>query len=260
MFAAIALQSSDRSGPLARRLAAWIARATVSLPVPGSPTIRIGRRLRAAFAATASAARNSGAAPTNCSSASSGASFSETGASSPAALRRSELAASASSSRSGATGRTRKSDAPARMASTATVTVSLCESTMTGSFSRFSRSVAIRAGPRSASQRPMSAARTSRPWRPWRMAIAPSSSDAPTTLQPARAAIAEISRRSSTSVSRSKRQRVGSSRTDMGHPAYAARGKCRLKKSMPSVQDLGSAPGVVMDERRSNSKRGFYGA
>ena len=35
MFAAIALQSSDSSGPLARRLAAWIARATVSLPVPG---------------------------------------------------------------------------------------------------------------------------------------------------------------------------------------------------------------------------------
>ena len=70
MFAAIALQSSDSSGPLARRLAAWIARARVSLPVPGSPTIRIGRRLRADLAATASAARNSGAAPTNCSSAS----------------------------------------------------------------------------------------------------------------------------------------------------------------------------------------------
>ena len=132
MFAAIALQSSDSSGPLARRLAAWIARATVSLPVPGSPTIRIGRRLRADLAATASAARNSGAAPTSCSSASSGASFSETGASSPAARRRSALAASASSSRSGATGRTRKSDAPARIASTATETLSPWERTITG--------------------------------------------------------------------------------------------------------------------------------
>ncbi len=84
----------------------------VSLPVPGSPTISTGRRLRAPLAATASAARNSGAAPINCSSDSSGASFSDTGASSPAARRRSALAASASSSRSGATGRTRKSLAP----------------------------------------------------------------------------------------------------------------------------------------------------
>ena len=89
------------SGPLARRLAAWIARASVSLPVPGSPMIRTGRRLRADLAATASAARNSGAAPISCSSASVGASFSDTGASSPAARRRSALAASASSSRSG---------------------------------------------------------------------------------------------------------------------------------------------------------------
>ena len=78
-----------------------------------------GRRLRADLAATASAARNSGAAPTSCSSSSAGASFSETGASSPDGRRRSALTASASSSRSGATGRTRKSDAPARIASTA---------------------------------------------------------------------------------------------------------------------------------------------
>ena len=43
----------------------WMARAKVSLPQPASPTIRIGRRLRAALAATASAARNSGVAPTS---------------------------------------------------------------------------------------------------------------------------------------------------------------------------------------------------
>ena len=122
------------NGPLARRLAAWIARAMVSLPVPGSPTIRIGRRLRAALAAIASEERNSGDAPTICSSASAGASFSETGASSPAARRRSALAASASSSRSGATGRTRKSVAPARIASTASDTVSAWVRTITGRF------------------------------------------------------------------------------------------------------------------------------
>ena len=138
MLAATALQSSMSSGPLARRLAEWIARAKVSLPLPGSPMIRIGRRLRAALAATASADRNSGAAPTSCSSDSSGASFSDTGASSPAAWRRSALAASASSSRSGATGRTRKSDAPARIASTAMETHSPWRSTMTGRLPRCS--------------------------------------------------------------------------------------------------------------------------
>ena len=242
------------SGPLARRLAAWIARATVSLPVPGSPMIRIGNRLRAPLAATASDARNCGAAPTSCSS-ESGASFSETGASSPAALRRSEFAASASSSRSGATGRTRKSDAPARIASTAVETVSLCEMTMTGSFSRFSRSVAIRAGPCSASQLPISAARMSRPCGPWSTATAASSSAAPTTLQTAREAMAEISRRSSTSVSRSNRQRVGSSRIAAqvtGEGVNSA-----LRALMPEVQDLGSASGVVMDRPAITHKGKF---
>ena len=52
----------------------------------------------------------------------SGAIFSDSGASSPAARRRSAWAASASSSRSGATGLARKSDAPARIASTAWAT------------------------------------------------------------------------------------------------------------------------------------------
>ena len=119
-----ALQSTMTSGPRARRLAAWIARATVSLPVPGSPMIRIGRRLRAALAATASAARNSGAAPTSCSSESAGASFSETGR---------QLASGAAAVGIGgerfeqALGRdrlARKSVAPARIASTATATKS----------------------------------------------------------------------------------------------------------------------------------------
>src|SRR5206468_4317921 len=119
------------------------------------------------------------------------------GASSPAALRRSELAASASSSRSGATGRTRKSEAPARIASTASETLSPCDRTMIGSFSRFSRSAAISPGPRFASQLPIRAARTSRPCCPWSTAVALSSSTAPMTLHAARAAIAEISRRSS---------------------------------------------------------------
>ena len=49
----------------------------------------------------------SGAAPTNCSSDRAGASFSDNGAARPPARRRSALAASASSSRSGATGLTR---------------------------------------------------------------------------------------------------------------------------------------------------------
>ena len=57
-----------------------------------------------ALAATASAARKSGAAPTSWSSDSSGAIFSDSGASSPVARRRSAWAASASINRSGATG------------------------------------------------------------------------------------------------------------------------------------------------------------
>ena len=92
MLAATALQSTWTIGPRARSEAAWMARAKVSLPVPGSPMIRIGRRLRAALAATARAVRKSGEAPTSSSSASSGASFSDKGASSPAARRRSRWA------------------------------------------------------------------------------------------------------------------------------------------------------------------------
>ena len=209
MLAGTALQSTVSSGPRARRLAAWIARAIVSLPVPGSPTIRIGRRLRAALAAIASEDRNSGEAPTICSSSSSGASFSDTGASSPEPRRRSALAASASSSRSGATGRTRKSVAPARIASTATDTVSPWLRTITG------RSVALLAqrrdqlGPALARPRRRSGPPGLRGHAgPGAGRRRVSESAAPTALQPARAAIAEIKRRSSASASSSNSERT----------------------------------------------------
>ncbi len=171
MFAAIALQSSEISGALARRLAAWIARATVSLPVPGSPTIRIGEPVARGLCGDRERGAEFGRGADQLLERQPGASFSETGASSPAAMRRSELAASASSIRSGATGRTRKSDAPARIASTATETLSPCEITMTGN------SRAFRAGPRSISAPVLvpaasRAARTSRACGPSRTASA----------------------------------------------------------------------------------------
>src|SRR6059058_3652458 len=62
--------------------------------------------------------------------------------------------------------------------------------TMTGSSGRCSRNARISAGPCSASQLPKMLARTSRPCGPWRRATATSASAAPTTLHPARAAIA----------------------------------------------------------------------
>ena len=71
----------------------------------------------------------------------SGASFSASGASSPAARRRSRWALSASSSRSGATGRTRKSLAPARIASTAQAIDPPSASTMIGRSGRAAFSV-----------------------------------------------------------------------------------------------------------------------
>ena len=140
----------------------------VSLPVPGSPMIRIGRRLRAALAATASAARNSGAAPTSCSSASSGASFSETGrklargACGGRHWRRALRAAARE--RPGGPGNRSRRRASLRPRS---ATLSPCDRTMTGRSARCSRSAAISCGPCSPSQLPSRAAWTSRPCGPW---------------------------------------------------------------------------------------------
>ena len=158
----------------------------------------------------------------------SGASFSDTGASSPAARRRSALAASASSSRSGATGRTRKSEAPARIASTATETAVAVRQDDDRQVRRAARaSAAISAGPvlgvPAAEQRRLDFAAV-RALEQRRRAV--SSSAAPTTLQPARAAMAEISRRSSASASSSNRERIGSSRImRLRAPALGDRGK-----------------------------------
>ena len=196
MLAATALQSTVTSGPRARRLAMWMARAKVSLPLPGSPTIRIGRRLRAALAATASAVRKSGAAPTSCSSDSSGAIFSDMGASSPCARRRSAWAASASSMRSGATGLARKSLAPARIASTASAIEPPSASTMIGRSGVVAAQCGDQRGAFAGSQVARTAARTSRPCGPCSRPSALSAQAAPTTLQPARAAIAVRCRRS----------------------------------------------------------------
>ncbi len=198
-----------------------MARATVSLPVPGSPMIRIGRRLRAALAATAKAARYAGDEPTSWSSESSGASFSETGTSSPAGLRRSALAASASTSRSGATGLVRKSVAPARIALTASATESPLAATMTGSPARLERRAAMLAGPDCSSQLASSAAWTSRPCGPCSRPTAVSMQSAPTVIQPARAATADTSRRSAGSASTRSRDFVSCSR--IGLPAQVLR-------------------------------------
>ena len=145
--------------------------------------------------------------------------------------------------------RTRRRASPRRRSAT----LSPCDRTMTGSFARFSRSAAISSGPRCSSQLPSSAARTSRPCGPWRMAIALSSSAAPMTLQPARAAMAEISRRSSASVSSSNSERVGSSRISALGAAYAGRGKCRLKSAAVD-RTWASAARLVMDAA-TNAKR-----
>ena len=64
-----------------------VAGVRVAWPVPGLRAGRHGRGLGADLAATARAARKSGEAAIGCSSSSIGASFSETGASSPAARR-----------------------------------------------------------------------------------------------------------------------------------------------------------------------------
>ena len=103
MFAGIDLQSSVNRGALGAEARGMDGASDRFLAVPGSPRMSSGRRLRADFAATASAARIWCGADQSSSS-SGGASFSETGASSPEARRRSALAAHASSSRSGATG------------------------------------------------------------------------------------------------------------------------------------------------------------
>ena len=119
-FSGIAPQLTVWSCFLPRGEAAWIAWATISLPEPLSPSISTETRARAALAAIASAVRNWGAEPTISSKPSALAIFSESGRSSPAFLRRSVALLRAESSRSGASGLTMKSLAPARIASTAT--------------------------------------------------------------------------------------------------------------------------------------------
>ena len=103
MLAATALQSSRNSGPRARRLAWWIARAKVSLPLPASPTIRIasdcGRPWRRRQVRRGIRARRQ---PTDRDR--SGAIFLRQGGHSPVARRRSAWEVSASSRRSGAIG------------------------------------------------------------------------------------------------------------------------------------------------------------
>jgi hypothetical protein len=131
-------------GFLPRGDAAWIASATTSLPTPLSPSISRGTRARAAFAAIAKADRNSGAEPTISSNASSAGIFSVKGLSSPAAVP-ATAASNAASRRSGASGFTRKSVAPARIAATACATDPSAVNIRMGSAGRRSRSAAMTA-------------------------------------------------------------------------------------------------------------------
>ena len=180
---------------------------------PVSPSISTETRARAALAATASAARKPGAEPTISSKPSGLPIFSDSGRSSPDLRRRSVAASRAASSRSGASGLTRKSLAPARIASTATATLVWAVRTRRGSSGFSSRSWRISPVPSS-------------PGSQWssRMAsnfgscgsvsifCAASRSDAPRTHQPARAPMAVIRRRCAGSSSINSRQRVGSGR------------------------------------------------
>ena len=199
MFGGIALQSSDSSGPLARRLAAWIARATVSLPVPGfaddqdrqAVARRLWRRRRARRGTRAPrrpAARARAAARA----------FPKRAQARPRRgggrrWRRAPRAA-APARPAGPGNRTRRRASPRPRAET----LSPCERTMTG---RFGAVLAKRR--RSAAglcSRP--SCRGARPGLRGRAGPGAGrrrfrSSAAPTTLQPARAAMAEISRRSS---------------------------------------------------------------
>ena len=127
----------------ARGDAAWIASASTSLPTPLSPSTSTGTRARAAFAAIASAARNCGADPTTSSKASGIDSFSASGRSSPVSPAPA-AASRAESSRSGTSGFTRKSLAPARIAATACATEPSAVSISSGSAGRLRRSAAIR--------------------------------------------------------------------------------------------------------------------
>ena len=98
---------SKRNGALARGLAACIARTTISLPLPLSPSISTGPWPRAALAATASAERNAGAAPIIASKSGALGIFSVSGCNSSRGASRVVAIRSASIIRSGATGLTR---------------------------------------------------------------------------------------------------------------------------------------------------------
>jgi len=82
------------------------------------------------------------------------------------------------------------------------------------------RSAVISAGPSSSSHMAMIAARTSRPCGPCNSPSALSAQAAPTTLHPARAAIAVKCRRSLGSASTSSNDRKASSR--IAHPPMSA--------------------------------------
>ncbi len=60
----MAAQLTSTNGPEARRLPAWIARATSSLPVPFSPKIKARPLVGAAWAISARRRRRAGLSPT----------------------------------------------------------------------------------------------------------------------------------------------------------------------------------------------------
>ena len=143
--------------------------------------------------------RNSGAAPTNCSSDSAGASFSDTGASSPGGAAAVGIGGERFEQPFGRDWPDEEiGGAGAHRLDRVGHRVAVAEDDHREVVA-CSRRAAMSLGPVSLSQAPSSAAWTSRPCGPWSKADGGSPSAAPTALQPARAAIAEIRRRSSAS-------------------------------------------------------------
>jgi hypothetical protein len=185
----------------------WTASATTSLPTPLSPSINSGTRARAALAAMASADRNCGAAPTISSNASGIDSFSVSGRNSPA-LFSPIAASSAASRRSAAIGLTRKSLAPARIASTACATEPSAVRIRIGSAGRLARNSAISAAEsQSPAQLSSTTASSAMPSGVPSIATAISGSPANTVRHPRRAAMAATRRRCAGSSSMSMRRR-----------------------------------------------------
>ena len=217
MFAATALQSSvDAAGLWRAGLRAWIARASVSLPVPGSPMISTGRRLRADLAATASADAEFGGGADQLLERQRrrellghGRKLARRAAAVGVGGKRFEQAVPARPDEPGNRRRRRASLRPRRRRCRRATGRSPAGRAAARASAAIScgplvRIPARRAGLPEPRGRAVPGAR--------RRPI--SSSAAPTTLQPARAAIAEISRRSSGSASISSSERVGSSRID----------------------------------------------